>query len=98
MTDSRCEASRAEETRSRRPSSSRDVPMTGCRIRRTTRFRAVSSSVTESTRNGESSTFVSRIVPGAVNPSVATSGLNARTTHGCSRRPSTNSNVEQTRP
>ncbi len=72
--------------------------MTGCRIRRTTRFRAVSSSVTESTRNGESSTFVSRIVPGAVNPSFATSGLNARTTHGCSRRPSTNSNVEQTRP
>ena len=59
MTDSRWLASRPESTRSMRPSSSRIVPTTGCSNRLTTRLRAKSSSLTESTRNGESSVLVS---------------------------------------
>ncbi len=38
--------------------------MTGCNMLRTNRPRAVSSSFTESTRNGESSVQVSITVPG----------------------------------
>ncbi len=57
MTDSRCEASRPDITRSIRPSSSRAVPTTGWSSRVTRSPRATSSSLTESTRKGESSVF-----------------------------------------
>ena len=63
ITDSRWLASRPDITRSMRPSSSRIVPTTGCSSRRTPSPRASSSSCTESTRNGESSVFVSTTVP-----------------------------------
>ena len=55
ITDSRWLASRPDITRSMRPCSSRTVPTTGWSTRRTVSSRAASSSVTESTRNGESS-------------------------------------------
>ena len=64
ISDSRWAASRPAITRSRCPSSARAVPIIGCTSSRTPRLRLASSSVTESTRNGESSVFVSMTVPG----------------------------------
>ena len=62
-------------TRRMRPSASRSVPITGWLTSLTSSPRALSSSDTESTRNGESSQFVSTTVPTVWYPSSASVGL-----------------------
>ena len=98
MTDSRSGDSRAWRTWTIRPSPSRSVPITGWTTRRISRPRALSSSETESTRNGESTVFVSTTDPTVVYPSLASVGLNARTANGSEPRPSASSKTPMTWP
>ena len=65
MTDSRRDASRGCSTASIAPSASRSTPTIGCSTRWTASPRARSSALTESTRNGQSSVFVSTTEPGS---------------------------------
>ncbi len=63
MTDSVAVASFTGFTDAMRPCSSRSIPTTGWSSTRTESSCAASSSMTESTRNGESGVFVSMIEP-----------------------------------
>jgi hypothetical protein len=64
MTDSRRVASRGCRTASIAPSASRSTPTIGCSTRRIPIPRPRSAALTESTRNGQSSVFVSTTEPG----------------------------------
>src|SRR3954452_17361844 len=92
MTDSAV-ASRGWRTATIRPPPSRSVPMIGCTTRAIARPRAASSALTESTRNGRSSVFVSSTAPRAAWPCSPGVGLNARTATGAPSRPLASSNA-----
>ena len=64
MTDSRREASRGCTTSLMAPSLARSTPTIGCSTRWMPRPWARSPALTESTRNGQSSVFVSTTEPG----------------------------------